>query len=240
MVPKICHFHNLHPILPILQKGSSLLQLSDHGDVIETQTIILYLCTIIHISHKDYSPQNFLANSAPGDSTTCLSESNTHTVNSCNWTSLTWTQTSAPENNDLAANNKQPPTPYSGALSKQNPRQKVFNRWALHLRRAAWHSKIGQTLHWFIVFHITTGGLEFVWGLRDYPQKFFTRNPVICFLEGDEICAEMFAILTRFLENFLESENVARTKTAVGILQLSFSNFAAFFSRLLAYAFPGG
>jgi len=34
MVTKLYQFHNLPPILPILQK-----RLSEHGDVIETQTV---------------------------------------------------------------------------------------------------------------------------------------------------------------------------------------------------------
>jgi len=40
IVPKIYHFYNFSPILPILEKGRVVLR---RGDVIETQTIILYL-----------------------------------------------------------------------------------------------------------------------------------------------------------------------------------------------------
>jgi len=43
----------------------------------------------------------------------------------------------------------------------QNRRQKVFNRGALRLCRAAWHSKIWQKLHWFKAFHISVW-----WGLE--------------------------------------------------------------------------
>jgi len=37
MVTKLYQFHNVPPILPILQKV--VLRLSEHGDVIETQTV---------------------------------------------------------------------------------------------------------------------------------------------------------------------------------------------------------
>ena len=46
MFPKTCHFRNLSPILPILQKGRAVyysgqivLRLSEHGDVIEKQNL---------------------------------------------------------------------------------------------------------------------------------------------------------------------------------------------------------
>jgi len=38
MVTKLYQFHNAPPYLPILQKGCTVLRLSEHGDVIETQT----------------------------------------------------------------------------------------------------------------------------------------------------------------------------------------------------------
>jgi len=41
MVTKIYNFQNVSPILPLLQKG--LQRLSEHGDVIKTQT--LKVCT---------------------------------------------------------------------------------------------------------------------------------------------------------------------------------------------------
>jgi len=49
MVPKIYYYHNFPPILPILQKF--VLQMSEHGDIIEAQTIILYLCNM-HITQS--------------------------------------------------------------------------------------------------------------------------------------------------------------------------------------------
>jgi len=67
MVPKMYHFHNLPPILPILHK-EVVLQLREHGDVIKTQTIIIYLCDMhnnIHVT-QSLSPQTFLTNSVPG------------------------------------------------------------------------------------------------------------------------------------------------------------------------------
>ena len=50
MFTKLYQFHNVSPILPILQKGCTTV--SEHGDVIEMQTIIV-------------PPQSFLANSVP-------------------------------------------------------------------------------------------------------------------------------------------------------------------------------
>jgi len=39
MFTKLYQFHNVSPILPILQKGRTTV--SEHGDVIEMQTIIV-------------------------------------------------------------------------------------------------------------------------------------------------------------------------------------------------------
>jgi len=61
MVPKIYHFHNLPPILPILQKGQKfVLRLSEHGDVIETQTILYWrdMHNNMHITQSLF-PQSF-------------------------------------------------------------------------------------------------------------------------------------------------------------------------------------
>jgi len=53
----------------------------------------------------------------------------------------------------------------------QNRRQKVFIRRALRLCRWAWHLKIWQKLHWFIVFYISIfGGLEFCLGELSPPK----------------------------------------------------------------------
>jgi len=63
-------------------------------------------------------------------------------------------------------------------------------------------------------------------------------NSVVCFLEVDKACVDVFGILPRFLKNLLESENshcnaTAWTKTALGIIQLWFSYFAASFFNAL-------
>jgi len=47
---------------------------------------------------------------------------------------------------------------------QQNRRRKVLNREALRLCRGAWHSKIWQKIHWFIVFHSSIWETrKFVW-----------------------------------------------------------------------------
>jgi len=65
------------------------------------------------------------------------------------------------------------------------------------------------------------------------------RNLVVCFLEVDKACADVFGILPRFLKNFLGSENLvcnatAGTKTTLGIIQVWFNYFTASLSRHLA------
>jgi len=50
MVPKIYHFHNLPPIFPILQKDRTTGD-CENGDLIETQTIMLYLCDMHNNMH---------------------------------------------------------------------------------------------------------------------------------------------------------------------------------------------
>jgi len=67
--------------------------------------------------------------------------------------------------------------------------------------------------------------------------------PHVSFLEIDKIWACVFNILLRFLKNLLESETLlcsatSGTKTSLGIIQLSFNYFVAFFSRYFAYTFP--
>jgi len=42
--------------------------------------------------------------------------------------------------------------------------------------------------------------------LTQYSPKLFTRNPVVCFLEIDKACADIFSIIPRFLKIFLDSE----------------------------------
>jgi len=64
------------------------------------------------------------------------------------------------------------------------------------------------------------------------------RNPVICFLEVDKACVDVFGILPRFLKNLLQNENLvcyaaAGTKSALSIIQVWFNYFAASFSRHL-------
>jgi len=41
--------------------------------------------------------------------------------------------------------------------------------------------------------------------LPQHSTNLFTRNPVVCFLEVDKACADLFGILPRFLKNLLES-----------------------------------
>ena len=66
--------------------------------------------------------------------------------------------------------------------------------------------------------------------------KLFTRNLVVCFLEVDKTCVDVFCILPRFLKNLLESENLicnatGGTKTALGIIPVWFNYFAASFFK---------
>jgi len=68
--------------------------------------------------------------------------------------------------------------------------------------------------------------------------KLFTRNLVVCFLEVDKTCVDVFCILPRFLKNLLESENLicnatGGTKTALGIIPVWFNYFAASFFKAL-------
>jgi len=77
------------------------------------------------------------------------------------------------------------------------------------------------------------------------PQQsptFFTRKPVVCFLEVDKTSVYVFGMLPRFLEIFLESGNLvcsatAATKTASGIIQRWFNFFAASFYKTLGIHF---
>jgi len=60
MVPETYHFHNLPPILLISHKGRNTVECED-DDVIETQTLFLYLCDMhknIHIT-QSLSPKLF-------------------------------------------------------------------------------------------------------------------------------------------------------------------------------------
>ena len=71
------------------------------------------------------------------------------------------------------------------------------------------------------------------------PQRL---DPVVCFLEVDKTCVDVVGILPRFIENFLDIYNLvcsatARTKNALGIIQLWFNYFAASFSKALGMHF---
>ena len=68
------------------------------------------------------------------------------------------------------------------------------------------------------------------------------KDPVLCFLDVDKPCADVFGILPRFLENLLESEHLVfgartRTRTILGILQRCFNHFAASFFKQLGIHF---
>ena len=79
---------------------------------------------------------------------------------------------------------------------------------------------------------------------RHAPAKPSNANPeelsVLCFFKINKTCKEIFAILPRFLEDLLQSEDLVRgaatrTKTALALLQF----FSSPISRLLAFTFPG-
>jgi len=63
-------FHN---IFPILQKRRAVVEY-EHGDVVETQTILLYLCDMYNNMHITKS---FLANSVPAKQYSCYTTLNT-------------------------------------------------------------------------------------------------------------------------------------------------------------------
>ena len=73
---------------------------------------------------------------------------------------------------------------------------------------------------------------------RQHYPKLFTRNPIVCFLEVNKACVDVFGILPRILKNLLENENLlcsatAGTKSALGIIQLWFNYFAASFFKVI-------
>ena len=62
------------------------------------------------------------------------------------------------------------------------------------------------------------------------------------FLEVNNTCADVFGIIRRFLENFLENQDLVCSaaggkKTALGILELWFNYFAEFFFKALRTLF---
>ena len=76
------------------------------------------------------------------------------------------------------------------------------------------------------------------------PQKFFTRNPTICFPEVDKTSLYVFGRLPGIVGNLLESGNLfcsatGTTQTALDVLQLCFNYIALSFLTNLAYTFPG-
>jgi len=48
--------------------------------------------------------------------------------------------------------------------------------------------------------------------LPQHLPKLFTRNPVVCFLEVNKICVDVFCIFPRFLENLLDSDKYETRK----------------------------
>ena len=78
--------------------------------------------------------------------------------------------------------------------------------------------------------------------LQNLP-KFIPRNSVICFFKIDKACKEIFAILPRFLEDLLQSEDLVRgaairTKIALTIFQFWFHKFSAFPLKAFGVYFP--
>ena len=78
--------------------------------------------------------------------------------------------------------------------------------------------------------------------LQNFP-KFIPKNSVICFFKIDKVCKETFAILPRFLEDLLQSEDLVRgaatrTKTALTIFQFWFHYFSAFPFKAFGIYFP--
>ena len=82
--------------------------------------------------------------------------------------------------------------------------------------------------------------------LQNIP-KFILRNSVICFFKIDKACKEIFAMLPRFLEDLLQSEELKiwsvelRTGRKPHWPSFSFDSTISrhFLSRHLAYIFPG-
>jgi len=63
-------------------------------------------------------------------------------------------------------------------------------------------------------------------------QKLFPSDPILCFLKVGKTCVDIFGILPRYLESFVESENqvwcaTVRMKTALGIIQLCLNYLVA-------------
>jgi len=72
------------------------------------------------------------------------------------------------------------------------------------------------------------------------------RNPVVCFLEVDKKCVDVFDILPRFVENLLQSENLvcnatAMTKSTLDIVQILFKLFRGiYFQGTLKFEYIQG
>jgi len=77
--------------------------------------------------------------------------------------------------------------------------------------------------------------------LQQNSSKFFSRDPVLCFLETEKTRVDAFGVLPKFFK-FVTSQKVfcsatARTKTALGILQRWFSYVVASFIKAFGTLF---
>ena len=86
-----------------------------------------------------------------------------------------------------------------------------------------------------VTWRPVTGGCQHHSLLPQHSPKLSTRNLIVCFLEVDKTCVNVFGIRPRFLKNLLESEiYVCGAMSTIKIALVSFSFRGIFFQGHLA------